>query len=318
MAHLNLNLATAIRAHLEQCVHCSVRFRELHGRSPRTAHDRVKDQAALAETVINRDTQEIDLSVGSKEPQAPAELLQHPRYRILGVLGADGMGMVFKAYHRFMERCVALKVIHPRLVGQPGMAERFHREVRAAAALHHPNIVQAYDAERYGEVHFLVLELVEGEDLERRVEREGALTVGAACEVVRQTALGLGHALLRGMVHRDIKPHNLMVTAQGQIKILDFGLARVVSEQMPSILAEGSLAPIIDINSALTHVPLTVGTAVGWALGTPDYLAPEEAIDARSADIRADIYSLGCTLYRLLSGQAPFPGLIDPCAANVS
>jgi serine/threonine protein kinase len=243
----------------------------------------------------------------TNENRIPAKLLDHPRYRVLSFLGAGGMGMVFKAQHRFMERCVALKVIHPALVNHPGMVERFHREVRAAASLHHPNIAQAYDAEQFDDVHFLVLELVEGEDLEKLAERIGVMSVGAATESMRQATLGLNHAFSRGMVHRDIKPHNLMLDTLGQIKILDFGLARFVSESVSWPAGESSGQAVFNPWSRLTQVPLAVGTDVGWVLGTPDYLAPEEAIDARRADIRADIYSLGCTLYRLLGGQVPFP-----------
>src|SRR5262249_49917925 len=152
------------------------------------------------------------------------------------VRGGGGMGTVFKARHRLMERAVALKVMSPELMHRPAAVERFQREVRAAAQLSHPNIVTAYDAEQAGGSHFLVMEFIEGTSLARLVADEGPLAVARACDYVRQAALGLQHAHELGMVHRDLKPHNLMLVASpvasapGVVKILDFGLARFVSE----------------------------------------------------------------------------------------
>ena len=203
------------------------------------------------------------------------------------------MGAVYQAEHRLMDRPVALKVINRSLTDNPKAIERFHREVKAAAKLLHPNIVTAYDAEQAGETHFLVMEFVPGVNLGQLVAEQGRLPVVKACDYARQVALGLQHAFENGMVHRDIKPQNLMITPSGQVKILDFGLARMVSE--------------VSQNSALT------GT--GLAMGTADYLPPEQARDAHRADIRADIYSLGCTLYHLLAGQTPFP--LGSCVEKV-
>ena len=212
-------------------------------------------------------------------------LAEHSRYQVLEMLGAGGMGAVYKAEHRLMKRLVALKVINPSLVDRPELVERFRREVQAAARLAHPNIATAHDAEHAGALHFLVMEFIAGRDLARVVEEEGPLSIARACDYTRQAALGLQHAHERGMVHRDIKPHNLMLTTDGQVKILDFGLAHFASENAADAL-----------------------TAVGSVMGTPDYIAPEQARDAHQADIRADIYSLGCSLYFLLTGQPPFPG----------
>jgi uncharacterized protein (TIGR03067 family) len=200
-----------------------------------------------------------------------------------------------------MERRVALKVINRNLIDQPAAVERFRREVKTAAKLAHPNIVTAFDAEQAGDTHFLVMEYVEGTSLARVVAEEGRLPVARACDYVRQAALGLQHAYEQGMVHRDIKPHNLMLTPAGQVKVLDFGLARFAQESQPAAAPPLPEAAAADAPSAgtLTHE--------GTVMGTPDYIAPEQVRDAHAADIRADIYSLGCTLYDLLAGHAPFP-----------
>jgi serine/threonine protein kinase len=221
----------------------------------------------------------------------PAPLAEHPRYEIVGLIGKGGMGAVYKARHRMMERTVALKIINRELVRKPEAVDRFHREVKTAAQLSHPNIVTAYDAEQAGDVHFLVMEYVDGVDLSRTFKDRGALPIAEACDYVRQAAIGLQHAHERGMVHRDIKPHNLMVMADGTVKILDFGLASLAPEAVSdddTVEARGDL------------------TAAGAIMGTPDFISPEQADDARQADIRSDIYSLGATLYFLLSGRPPF------------
>jgi tRNA A-37 threonylcarbamoyl transferase component Bud32 len=234
----------------------------------------------------------------------PPELCDHPRYRVLAPLGAGGMGTVFKAEHRRMERLVALKVINPKLIDSSGAVERFRREVKLAARLAHPNIVTAHDADQAGSLHFLVMVFVDGKSLAQIVGEQGPLPVAQACDYARQAALGLQHACDRHMVHRDIKPHNLMLTPGGQVKLLDFGLARFVLESAP---------PAID---ATVASEATAGgksadpgvTGTGLVMGSVDYIAPEQVHDAHQADIRSDIYSLGCTLYFLLAGHAPFGG----------
>jgi serine/threonine protein kinase len=240
-------------------------------------------------------------------------LADHPRYRLLGLLGVGGMGAVYKAKHRLMDRLVALKVIRKKLLANAATVERFRREVMAAARLAHPNIVTAYDAEQAGETHFLVMELVEGASLDRLVAERGPFALAQACEAARQVALALQHAFERGMVHRDIKPQNLMLTPEGLVKVLDFGLARFLTE---SATAEDLAESPADSDAATSapgatapgsaSVPLETLTQAGTVMGTPDYMAPEQARDASTADIRADIYGLGGTLYFLLSGVAPF------------
>jgi serine/threonine protein kinase len=212
-------------------------------------------------------------------------------YILLERLGAGGMGQVFKARNWKLGRVVAVKLIRKERLDNPDAVRRFEREVRAAAALDHPNIVRAYDADRIGGTHLLVMEYVEGGiDLARLVQQQGPLPVPRACACVRQAALGLQHACERGLVHRDVKPQNLLLTADGWVvKVLDMGLARLDR-------------PAADDEKSSTM------TQEGTVMGTPDYIAPEQALESHAVDIRADLYSLGCTFYYLLTGRVPFPG----------
>ena len=158
-------------------------------------------------------------------------LIDHPRYRLIRLLGQGGMGTVYLAEHRLMRRPVALKLIRSERLANPLSVERFHQEVQAAASLSNPHIVSVHDAEEFAGTHFLVMEYVEGTSLAQWLAERGPLPVGEACDCVRQAALGLQCAFERGMVHRDVKPHNLMRTPDGTIKVLDFGLARMMLEQ---------------------------------------------------------------------------------------
>ncbi len=217
----------------------------------------------------------------------PPGLADHPDYEVIRVLGRGGMGVVYLVENKLMGRKEVLKIVGSHLLNRPGIEERFLREIRSAAKLHHANIVTAYRAMRIRESIVFAMEYVEGDDLAKRVKTNGPLQVTHACNFVYQAALGLQHAFEHGMVHRDIKPSNLMLARDGKrsvIKVLDFGLAKVASEGQ----TESNL------------------TREGQMLGTPDYIAPEQIRDAQSADIRADIYSLGCTLYFLLAGRPPF------------
>lgn len=210
-------------------------------------------------------------------------------YVILERLGEGGMGAVFKARHVKMSRMVALKVIRKEKLTSAAAVQRFQREVKAAAHLNHPNIVQAHDADEANGTHFLAMEYVEGTDLHKLIQEKGPLPVAAACEYVRQAALGLQHAHKRGLVHRDIKPANLLLTRNADdgaevVKILDMGIARMSGDNVGTLTQEGAV------------------------VGSLDYIAPEQAMSSHDVDARADLYSLGCTLYHLLTGKVPFPG----------
>ncbi len=221
------------------------------------------------------------------------------QYLILDRIGAGGMGRVFKARHRTMGRIVALKVLSSSLMKTDRAQELFLREVRAGARLVHPNIVTAYDANQFGSRHFLVMEYIDGPNLEQLVRQRGPLPISLACDFIRQAAQGLQCAYEHGMVHRDIKPANLLLQRHGGdgrrgpgiIKLTDFGLAR---------LSETGLAG--------ADAADTIMVRDNSVMGTPDYLSPEQARDLHNADIRSDLYSLGCTFYFLLTGQVPFPG----------
>jgi serine/threonine protein kinase/WD40 repeat protein len=286
--------AAAIKAHLESCLDCR---RVLAGTKARSSESRAsvarpdatrlpsatqlpKAKAAPPPPAEPAAQRKSPASV----PDVPAELADHPKFKIIRELGRGGMGVIYLAEHRVMEKAVALKVISPAVLDNPEALSRFLAEVKAAGKLDHKNIARAYDADQAGDLHFLVMEFVEGMSLAEILEKTGPLSIASACHCTCQAAMGLQHAFEQGMAHRDIKPQNLMLTPRGQIKVLDFGLARVRGQQKgkPGL------------------------TQADAFMGTPEYVAPEQATDARSADIRADIYSLGCTLYALLTGRTPF------------
>jgi serine/threonine protein kinase len=212
-------------------------------------------------------------------------------YFILEKLGQGGMGMVFKARHRGTNRIVALKVLPPALVQTPGALQRFHREAKVAARLNHPNIVAFHESVESDGSHFLVMEYVAGVDLSQLVRIEGPLPARKATDCILQAARGLQHAHEAGVIHRDIKPANLLLDANNTVKILDMGLARIET---------GANAPAAEEVTQLTQS--------GSIMGTCDFMAPEQALNTRKADHRADIYSLGCTLYYLMTGKPMYAG----------
>lgn len=209
------------------------------------------------------------------------------KYRLLGHLGTGGMSTVYLAEHLLMHRRVAIKVL-PKSRGtdtESSYLERFHREAQAIASLDHVNIVRAYDIDNEGDTHYLVMEYINGHDLNYIVHESGPLDYITAARYTRQAARGLHYAHSVGLIHRDVKPANLLVDADGVVKILDLGLARFIAEE-----ERASLTVAYDEN----------------VLGTADYLAPEQAIDSHGVDARADIYALGCSLYYFLTGHPPF------------
>jgi serine/threonine-protein kinase len=255
----------------------AVLVRELQARFP--------DPRALGRELIDR---------GWLTPYQVNQLLQGKiaglelgPYLLLERLGEGGMGQVFKARHRRLHRVDALKVLRPEYRDTDNADRRFRREAQAVARLDHPHLVRVLDADEADGVLYLAMEYVEGTDLARLVKRDGPLPVGRACDYARQACLGLQHAHEAGLVHRDVKPANLMLTSSGTVKVLDLGLARLLrapgdDDQSGSLTREGAL------------------------VGTLDYVAPEQARSSHDVDARTDLYSLGCTLYYLLTGRAPF------------
>jgi serine/threonine protein kinase len=299
--------AESVNNHLSSCADCQRRVAEMSSDSflgrlrnarggPETSST---ENSQFGGSLIDRDP----VAAGSP-PRAetlPPGLAEHADYEIKRELGRGGMGVVYLAHNRLMGRDEVLKVMSRHIMERPGILDRFLREIRAVAQLRHPNIVAAYHATRIGENIVFSMEYVEGLDLSRMVKAKGALPVAHACFFAHQAALGLQHAHEEGLVHRDIKPGNLMLSRKkdkATVKILDFGLARVTREEK------------VDLRL----------TSEGQALGTPDYIAPEQIIDATTADIRADIYSLGGTLYHLLTGRPPFQAgsLYDMFQAHMS
>ena len=214
----------------------------------------------------------------------PVVFPELPGYEILGEAGRGGMGIVYKARQLSLQRLVAIKVVPLGTPAEDEVLARFHQERLLLTQLAHPNLVAAYDAGGVAGLPYFVMEFIDGIGLDALVHQQGPLPVAEACEVVRQAALCLQHLHEHGLVHRDVKPSNLMLTPSGVVKVLDLGLARQLS-------GPGQEGPI---------------SSTGQFLGTIDYMAPEQCDNSHTVDIRADIYSFGCTLYHLLSGRPPF------------
>ena len=307
LGKLDDRLAHTIHTHLDGCPECRGRVAGMTSDSFLGRFRAAGRATAQTATVAPDGVGSLSLPPGrSTIPPPPADslppgLVDHPDYQIRKELGRGGMGVVYLAHNTMMGRDEVLKVIGRHVIERPGVLERFGNEIRAVARLRHPNIVAAYTAFRLDGGLVFAMEHVEGLDLARLVKTKGPLSVPHAAYFAHQAALGLQHAHERGMVHRDIKPHNLMLTHDGKarvVKVLDFGLAKATREGK--------------MDGALTQE--------GQALGTPDYIAPEQILDAASADIRADLYSLGATLYYLLTGRPPFRAnsLYDMYQAHIS
>ncbi len=207
------------------------------------------------------------------------------KYKILEMVGVGGMGKVFLCEHMLLRRLVAVKVLPRAKTENPLAVERFYREARAVAALDHPNIVRCFDVDRDGMVHFMVMEYVDGSSLDKLVAKQGPMDILRAAHYIAQSARGLQSAHEAGWVHRDVKPANILLDRTGVVKLLDLGLARLFADQEDNLTGQ--------------HSERTV-------LGTADYIAPEQAVASHDVDIRADIYSLGCTFYFVLTGRPPF------------
>jgi serine/threonine protein kinase len=292
LGKLDDSTASVLMSHLDACPDCCKavaafsgddflgRMRQAHGRSitPAPARSLAESAHALKPP-----------ATPAQVPNLPPELAANQQYEILRELGRGGMGVVYLAKNKLMDRLEVLKVVNKSLLERPGAVERFLREIRSAAKLSHVNVVAAYSAVQSGDLLAFAMEYVEGDDLAKLVKTQGPLPVAHACYYVQQAALGLQHAYENGMIHRDIKPQNLILARKAKkhlVKVLDFGLAKATREKAEQ----------------------TELTGEGAMLGTPDYVAPEQTLDAAHADIRADIYSLGCTLYYLLTGAPPFKG----------
>ena len=285
---------TGIASHVEACPACQSQLETLDGLSDTVvtclrraaALDQADPDDSLLEEVLSR--------IGSITSGAGPDSHDHvqtavlPRqlgqYQLVEELGHGGMGDVYKAFHTKLKRTVAVKLLPAHRQRSPQAVSRFLREMEAVGRVAHPNIVCAHDAGEADGQFFLAMEFVEGVTLASLVRRLGPLDVADACEVVRQAAVGLQHLHEHGLVHRDVKPSNLMLTTTGVVKVLDLGLARLQVEEY----GHGD------------------ATASSQIMGSADYMAPEQGSNPRDADARADVYSLGCTLYFFLAGRPPF------------
>ena len=208
------------------------------------------------------------------------------KYKLLERIGVGGMGQVFLCEHMFMKRRVAIKVLPPAKAEQPAALGRFYREARAAGSLEHPNIVRTHDIDQDGNLHFIVMEYVDGSNLLEIVKKFGPMDCGRAAHYTKQVAVGLDFAFKSGVIHRDVKPGNILIDRKGLARVLDLGLARFFNDQSDM---------------------LTVKYDDKIVLGTADYVAPEQVANSHAVDVRADVYALGATLYFLLAGHPPFP-----------
>ena len=247
------------------------------------------NEDALGE--LSDPTDESPTIVSKNPPKPPALTLddgirgrKRAHFELLEQNGAGGMAAVLRARDTQLDRIVALKILPPDMALDTENIQRFHQEARSAAKLDHENIARVFFCGEDQRLHFIAFEFVEGDNLRTILDRRGRLPVGEALPYVLQVAAGLAHAAERGVVHRDIKPSNIIITPAGRAKLVDMGLAR-------------SLGPQKD--TGLTHSGVT--------LGTFDYISPEQALEPRDADVRSDIYSLGCTFYHMLTGRAPVP-----------
>ncbi len=284
---------TGIASHVEACPACQSQLETLDGLSDTVITclrrvvplDEADPDDSLLNEVLSR-MESITSESGSDSHGHVHEAVlpqQIGQYQLVEKLGHGGMGDVYKAFHTKLKRTVAVKLLPAYRQRSPQAVMRFHREMEAVGRVDHPNIVRAHDAGEADGQFFLVMEFVEGVTLSSLVCSVGPLEVANACEIIRQAAVGLQHAHEHDLVHRDVKPSNLMLTTTGVVKVLDLGLAR-----LQEACGDGD------------------ATASGQIMGSADYMAPEQGSNPRDADARADVYALGCTLYFFLAGRPPF------------
>jgi serine/threonine protein kinase len=283
-----------IGAHVSSCRHCDAavgRMDEATDESLKNLWHRLRGEGAPPTDSEYRRMVEAARALVPTQTFPPAAPRTVPpparlgQYRLGARLGQGGVGAVYRAEHVRLKKAVAVKILSPAQTRDPRAVARFQLEMEVVGRLDHPNIVRATDAGEAEGVHFLVMELITGLNLAHLLYRYGPLPVAEACELVRQAAVGLQSAHEHGLVHRDVKPSNLMLSAGGQVKVLDLGLALLRDAASPE---PGDL------------------TGIGEVMGTAEYMAPEQWAETHAVDIRADVYSLGCTLYALLAGDPPF------------
>jgi len=252
--------------------------------------ERLRETLAMQETLISDTRSDTNPDLSSSMPLAePVEpdgaVLDE--YLLLDQLGRSRTGPVFKARHRTMGRIVAIKLLSLEAMTQPDQLERFRRKIQILGQLNHPNLVTAYDAGQREGIYYLVMEYIDGQDLRALLHQYGPFPLDRAINYVAQAAAGLGYAHAQGVFHRNVKPNNLLVDRQGLVKVSGLGVARIHA------------GPLLTETQDLT--------TRGRVVGTADYMAPEQALDSHGVDGRADIYSLGCVLHTILTGQPPYP-----------
>ena len=303
LGHLDEDRSDAIAAHLSACSRCEetmAGFDDTDDSMLAAVREAAGEPAALvtatpADAVLQQIANPWRETGDSEKPASTGEWIRD--YELLEPLGHGGMGTVYKAVHARLQRPVAIKLLPSRRLRDPDAVARFEREMKAIGRLNHPAIVRATDAGDADGTHFLVMDYVDGIDLSQLIKLTGPLDVASACEVIRQAAIGLHYAHDQGLIHRDVKPSNLMMevtSKDGQgnstrdktatVKLLDLGLALF-----------GAASEAVDEL-----------TTVGQLMGTLDYMAPEQADDSHDVDARADVYSLGATMFKLLTGTAPY------------
>ncbi len=293
LGSLSEEQAEQLEDHLQGCQACEATFVSLEDATDvilegvrRSAGDAQGPPDSVLRAAIEKAKSLVSGDVASAPPAELPPIEQIGPYRLVEKLGQGGMGTVYRAVHTRLEKPVAIKILATGPGRSAEFAVRFEQEMRAIGRLSHPYLVQAFDAGETVDKRFLFLtmELVEGQDVARLVEQQGRLPLAQACQIIRQAAEGLEYVHQQMRVHRDIKPSNLMLTPTGTVKILDLGLALLGDRETGTL------------------------TGSDLAMGTPEYMAPEQATDSHQVDVRADIYSLGCTFYKLLTGKAPYPG----------